>query len=671
MGRKNTGKTAARKQAQTERKAARAERAKLNKEQREKRKSEKLEKQKRNNILRLNNPFRNVSTNNTNQNNNNNIKKHNDSRRRQREEENDEDENNNNNILDSDESGDDELDLEATNLEMDWSDVAAAAKPTNEKQPRFHRNRRFNTERKVTTQYGALLAKIPLHELRLFSIKPESVRAYTGYKRSMVERISYRTGTNFPWTVEGLLDFITDPFVAEDLANNTVGCIVSAFKTLYILDHKRKISEQDDLCIQEMMKARRNIVPESGRITGAINRERLLQVLEFMKKKQQQGSLEEEKYRKFADAAILLYTCTLRIFQLLSITRTSFQKDNNNVYWWVAVPIKGARSELETKLVDFHQDTKDLFEEVMIRRTKQNGSEFDLTIEGSLRQRPFFYDFTDQQQKEFGKLMSEASAELGWPSGQSWQGTHMFRHGGVQDGFKEGQTLLAKLRSGHKSDKSLRLYAATDAERTIKLTDQKADQKTRNNMLNEFLDVVEKQANAITTTRNTNVTFSPNTISFDENRQQQDELKWKKMIIVWTKFRDDIIATQTNNNNSLKEDVQEKTSPSVEDLKTTLNQHYQHLQHQIQEIQKSLGNLTKNIKNNPNNQQKQTTPKGLNVLTNQQSGIRYQRISDFSKILTRQQQFLIKNCNVNPAIFLTPKGYIWDQTNKGWFRRIN
>lgn len=621
--------------------------------------------------------------------NNNNTMKHDDARRRKR----DDEENSDGEASDLDGS----LTSECDEVEVSEKEVNAVLETITPKTEfRFHRNKKFSTARIFKTPYSALLANIPRDDLILFGIKPESLRSYMNCEKMVTSRISYNTRKNFPWTVEGMLDFITDPFVAEDLSNKTVAVIISAFKKMHFLIHRTKLNEYDSDMLKEMMNARRNIVPETGRITGAINRERLLQVLEFINNKKNNNTLNEEKATLFSDVAIMLYTCTLRLFQLLSLTRSSFEKDTNGIYWWVAVPIKGARTELETKIVDFHENTIELFEEVKNRRSAANGNEHDLMIGGETRARPFFWNFSQDLQKEFGHLMAEAGGVLEWPCGHSWQGTHMFRHGGVQDGFKEGRSILAKLRSGHKSDKSLRLYAASDAERSGKMKELHSQQNSKENFLKIFLEKTTNDANNIIEQKNTTQYFEAATFNFAEQQNVQQDLKWKKMVNVWLAFKRDILSKredlkidvnhphqQSNNNNNRNEKLEQIIIQKFLEINKTMKDLSTDVSAQMNNINSKLANLENKFNNNNNSKHTQSSTTRahassskilktttVNTTYTNDQGHSFLLVKDPNKIVTEQDRRNMRCLNWPLKMIMESHNFFWLESRQGWISFI-
>lgn len=304
-------------------------------------------------------------------------------------------------------------------------------------------------------------------EAIIFSKSPGTIKSYVANKKMVVSRTSHRTQQKFLYTINGLADFFTDPYVAEDIASSTCECIISAFRYSYFAEYGRDLHEDNRRYLYTLVKARKNIVPDTGRITGAVTRARTLEFLNFIDSKSEE-ELPATKKQLFKDVATTLYACGLRVFQLRALCRGSFVNDKNNSNLWVGVPKKGDQLNFEQKIVDRDAESRDFttrMKEIIARRGagKQNLDALFTTKE-----------FNAATQKQFADLCTEASTVLQWPSGQHFHGTHMFRHGAIQDAFAEGGLLLAKLRGGHESEKCMKIYAASDAERHVKLQQQQA-----------------------------------------------------------------------------------------------------------------------------------------------------------------------------------------------------
>ena len=480
-------------------------------------------------------------------------------------------------------------------------------------QQEIPRNRKQHDPRSLPDKpYVQILAQATNpREVAVHKVKGQSMGTYLQYQKMVTTRISYRTGVNFPWSVEGLCDFITDPFVAEEISNKSVAPIISGFKTIYEIQHGQKIPTNDELVIMQLKEARNNIVPNDNRITGAINRERLLQLLELMKTKKNNNELSAEKYQLFSDMAIMLYCCALRIFQLESLTRSSFLPDKNGKNdWWVAVPIKGDRANLEQKAADNHPLIKQQFLEVLDRLRNECGPEQDTINEKlNIKQQKFFFDLSPSLIADFGKLMSQAGKILDWPSGQAWQGTHMFRHGSIQDAHKEGGLDLAILRGGHKAEKSVRLYAATDAERKGKLQEIAKDKKKKQEYLNMYLQHHLEKAKNISATRNTNFDgFKPADLQYEEKGKIEQNKNWERQIKVWETFRQAVLTEKV---------VQQEINNMTKDNNQTLNADSEFLKKlcgAVIEMKAQLQALTITVAN----QQKFPSKQGLPVNTNHQ-----------------------------------------------------
>lgn len=326
------------------------------------------------------------------------------------------------------------------------------------------------------------------NQLMEFALSPGSLSTYLSSKKSITSRISKRTGKNFPFSTAGLIDFMGDYVVCEDIANDTCMGYISAYKKLYFLQNGMKLPDQDSEALKNALQGRRNVVPDYCRITGAITRERLIQLEEFI---QQQNDLSEEEKSLFIDVAYTLYCGALRIFQLRALNSKSVKQDGKKekmfgrFVWWIFPPRKGEQARLEKKVLD--PETTARFLEIFNRRCKKNNNSNS----------KLFEDFTNSLENKFGEVCRQASISLKWPHGQHFQGTHMFRHGACQDAAREYGFEFGKLRSGHESDKCLKLYAASDAERQIKLNKMGDNNKNKTRLQAAFLDQLGVKFNNI------------------------------------------------------------------------------------------------------------------------------------------------------------------------------
>jgi hypothetical protein len=290
--------------------------------------------------------------------------------------------------------------------------------------------------------------------------------------------------------------------------------------------------------------------------------------------------------------------------------------------------------------------------------------------------------------------MAEAGGFFEWPCGHSWQGTHMFRHGGVQDGFKEGRAILAKLRSGHKSDKSLRLYAASDAERTHKLKDLTNQKTSRENFLNTYLEKITLEANKITTEKNTTKYFEPATFNFAEQEKTQQNLKWTKMVNVWMQFKKDILgkreeckidinnSQQTNNNNIEK--LEQFLAQKFLEINKTMKDLSIDISNEMININSKLANLENQIKNNNKNNTSNTQSKtcvtvssskklkvaSLNTTYTNDRGELYELVKDPNKIVTEQDKRNMKYLNWSLNMIMESHNFFWSIKRDGWVRFI-
>ena len=144
--------------------------------------------------------------------------------------------------------------------------------------------------------------------------------------KMVTSRVSHKTKKNFEFTIEGLASFLTDPYVAEDIASSTCECIISTFQHVYLINHGKCLHPDNRLILLQILKGRKKIVPDTGRITGAVTRKRTLEFLDFIDKQQQ---LSDDLKLLFKDVAVTLYAGALRIFQLFSLCPGSFIDDKN------------------------------------------------------------------------------------------------------------------------------------------------------------------------------------------------------------------------------------------------------------------------------------------------------------------------------------------------------
>jgi hypothetical protein len=132
--------------------------------------------------------------------------------------------------------------------------------------------------------------------------------------------------------------------------------------------------------LARLLKARRGLIPDMPRIRGAINKDKLAELLAFLDVKKSIGRLNDRDHNSLYCASIFLYACALRVFQLRSLTKDSFSfsydvRNPDVIHGWVTVPRKGGKGvQKETKQIrpdfvpfimkflDERQDlTKDVF----------------------------------------------------------------------------------------------------------------------------------------------------------------------------------------------------------------------------------------------------------------------------------------------------------------------
>ena len=283
-----------------------------------------------------------------------------------------------------------------------------------------------------------------------------------------------------------------------------------------------------------ILKGRKNIVPDTGRITGAVTRERTLEFLEWLDK---QEKLSKEEKTLFKDVAVVLYAGGLRVFQLLEVCKGSFVNDKNEKDLWIGVPKKGNQTAFEQKIVDrdgARDDKNNNFTTRLREIIERRGGE---------KRDPLFpkKEFTQGKRDKFADLCKQASVELNWPAGHHFHGTHMFRHGAISDAFAEGGILLAKLRGGHESDKCMKVYARSDAERNqLCLMQQEENKKKLEQATTKVLREAEDRALELAAERDIDAQeFKPNL----EMANRQDEAE-KKMREKYMSSLD--ISTQLN-----------------------------------------------------------------------------------------------------------------------------
>ena len=322
-----------------------------------------------------------------------------------------------------------------------------------------------------------ILMSVPdVRKLFAFAISPGSLKSYLGYKKMVTSRRSFRTKQNFTFTTDSLADFILDPFVSDDIATSSCESIVSAFKFLYKLDYCMSIPKSDETKLDFALAARKHLVPDHSRVTGAVTRVRTLQFLDFVDK---QADLNEQEKQQYKDLAITLYAGCLRVFQSRTLTLASFHEDiNNKGTYWIAVPRKGNQKELEHKILDKQLGARLM--EVVNRRAI-----------GKNREDLLFEDITKTVENNFAKLCEKASIELEWPSGMHFKGTHMFRHGAVQDAAVEDGLEFAQTRSGHESDKCLRHYARSDTQRKLAIEKRKTKNREIESYTSKLLEAAQ------------------------------------------------------------------------------------------------------------------------------------------------------------------------------------
>jgi integrase len=310
------------------------------------------------------------------------------------------------------------------------------------------------------------------------TVDVNSKGTYASSRNMVISRISQRTGLHFPYNTSGLLDFMTDWVVATEIATSTCTVIVSAFQHHYFAQARQKLPEHERTILLKMIKVRKQIVPEYGRIMGAISRDKLRQLIVYINNDR---SLSQEKKRVYKDFALMMYGGCLRVFQLKALKGNSVSYDSGSKeITWIEVPIKGNQANLERKVVD-EETSKEVWE-IVNRRLKNNNNDVRLSL---------FPEADGQLDNEIRDYCRKVSVHCKWPVGLHFQGTHMFRHGAVQDAVAERGKEYGKLRSGHESDKCLILYAHTDAERLLKKDKMNNNNRKKEQMANDYLKAMQ------------------------------------------------------------------------------------------------------------------------------------------------------------------------------------
>jgi hypothetical protein len=282
----------------------------------------------------------------------------------------------------------------------------------------------------------------------------------------------------------------------------------------------------------------------------------------------------------------------------------------------------------------------------------------------------------------------------------------MFRHGSIQDAYKEGGTTLAKLRGGHKDEKSIRLYAATDAERDTKVRNCTKDSKAKEAFIKAFLQTTNEQADRIRKDKNTNIIFTPANLEQDDKRQVKEEEKWKKMKNVWETYIgrinegrkiaenakkqmkeqglenssdvsnlikmlhykmieikgtvDVLLRSNTNNQN------QNNQNNNVRNNSSTTSQQQQ--QQRQQQIQPQQVNSTKTkvpiVHKQPAQQQK------FQIFVEQGSNRRFLVVKNPLHVFTKDDIFRIRKINVQVSTIWQEHGFSWSPRFNGWQKQL-
>jgi integrase len=278
-------------------------------------------------------------------------------------------------------------------------------------------------------------------------IKDSSQETYLSNKRRVIN-------AGFTWDTNGLYNYFGSGRIARTVGNNSCLSTLSTYKLFYSISNGGKVLPADEENLLRMtLRARRQICPDFPRIVGAINRDRLRELHHFYAEEKLAGRLKANDFLELMDASTMMYACALRIFQLRALRPSSFvfcEKDPKVCH--VTVPAKVTKHGKIVETKEVHPDFVETVREI-IQRRKVN---MDL-----------FHDW--KSSVSFDNLMKDynhqAANRWNWPGALSFHGTHNFRHGAAQDAYREGETRLVMLRTGHVSAKCAEHYARTDLQR--------------------------------------------------------------------------------------------------------------------------------------------------------------------------------------------------------------
>lgn len=304
-------------------------------------------------------------------------------------------------------------------------------------------------------------------------VSQSTLTTYLGNRNSVIKR-------GFPFTLVGVLKLIMSE-KDEDLrlSNQSIECIISTLKYFHFVETLGTFTEEAQRVLAAALATRKRKHPDHHRITGAMNAARTAEFERFLKKKNQDGSLDASDTKLFCDVSWTLYACALRVFQLRLLEPNSFyevpifdpETDQDIPQLFVKVRPKGA----EAQGVDFER--------------KQVHPRYASAVRKIIKARSIhtklFEDFPQGKVAQFSELLIEAARVYRWPGDQRFSGTHCFRHGAAQDAFLEsdGDLYVVKLRTGHLSKKAAEHYAKSDLQRSGTLRMHSADDNENSKQL--------------------------------------------------------------------------------------------------------------------------------------------------------------------------------------------
>ena len=332
--------------------------------------------------------------------------------------------------------------------------------------------------------------ELDLETMMKRSVSENTLRTYRSHRTSLIY-------FGFEYTVSGLLKFMRSRRRAcLEISNKTVKYWVSAFKFFLACESHRLLTPLEDMFLTKCQSARRRDHPDMERVTGAINKARTAEFIEWMNTTGPDGSvnsaaaLSADERSLFTDVATALFGCALRVFQARTLGRDSFTErkdaDGRRKEFVVRVLAKGSEkrmsngeSPMEEKPV--HPEFVERMQAIIQRRSRNT---------------ELFVDFDKAAEAKFSACVKECAKYALWPTDQRFSGTHCFRHGAAQDAFIAGGLELAMIRTGHLSQESARRYALSDMEKS-KIVALRKKPAERMRLLNKSVDAMRKRVNDI------------------------------------------------------------------------------------------------------------------------------------------------------------------------------